>query len=180
MTQKQAGFMLLELVMGMALMVLIMSGVAGMLTNLIGHSVRASDLIDRQQEARWAVDMIARDLRYATACTTRVGTGTAVEMVKTDSRGSSVKIGYKLVGTSGGYVLTRTYTYGTTAEASLLGNVKRGYVGAGYFTVTVTASGTAVSQVHIVYKIGRDAADTNPAVAETTIYPLNGLTANLN
>ena len=174
---KQAGFMLLELVVGMALMMLIMAGVVVMLTNLIGHGVRVNDLTDRQQEARWAVDMIAQDLRYATACNNKVGTGSAVDVVKIDSRGNSVEISYKLASTTGGYVLTRCYMDGPRTVDSLLGNVNRGYVGAGYFTVTVTASGTTVNQVHIVYKIGRNAADTNPAVAETTIYPLNGLTA---
>ncbi|MBP2651774.1 MAG: hypothetical protein H6Q74_2599 [Firmicutes bacterium] len=175
MRDNQAGFSLVELVVGIALMVLIMSGVAGMLTNLLGHGVRGIDLIDRQQEARWAVNMIAEDIRYATAFKTL--SNTEVELVKTDSTGTSVTINYKLVENGSNYVLTRINTSGTTSVASPLGNADRGYVGSGDFAINATTSGTTVNQVNIVYKIRRNSTDTTPAVAQTTIYPINGLTA---
>ena len=49
MKTKQAGFTLMELMVGMALMVLIMGGVAEMFTNLLNHGVQGSNIIDREQ-----------------------------------------------------------------------------------------------------------------------------------
>jgi prepilin-type N-terminal cleavage/methylation domain-containing protein len=177
MNRRQAGFTLIELVVGMSLMVLIMAGVVGMLTTFTRQSVQGVDLTDRQQEARWAVDMIAQDIQYATEFNTSAGTGSSLDVVKTDSTGTSVRVCYYIEDSgNGNYVLQRRVLIPSTAAAiSPIGNANRGFVGPRDFAVTVTSSGTKVSQVNVVYKIRRNATDTSAATAQTTIYPINGI-----
>lgn len=181
MNRKQAGFTLIELIVGMSLLVLIMAGLAGMLTNLIRHGVQGANLTDRQQEARWAVDMIAQDVRYATAFNTPAGMGSSLDVVKTNSAGTLVRVSYYLVDSGdGNYMLQRKVFVPSTAAAptaiSPIGNTNQGFVGPGDFVVTVTAAGIKINQVGIVYNIRRSATDTSVATVQTMIYPINGLT----
>jgi type II secretory pathway pseudopilin PulG len=188
MNRRQAGFTLIELVIGMAMMILIMAGTALMLATLLNNGTQGIDLIDRQQEARWVVDMIAQDVRNATAFHTPAGTGSVIDFDKLDSTGTTVRVRYELVPDplgSGQLIVQRTvWRPSTSAVASGINpvsNPDRGYIGANYFTVTVstaqmTAEGTTttvVNRVSLVYKVGKDAADTNPVTVQTEIYPLN-------
>lgn len=63
---SQSGITLIELVIGMAVMVIVLSGIGTLFTNLLGHGVTGSNAAVLQQDARWAVDMMAREIRYAT------------------------------------------------------------------------------------------------------------------
>lgn len=180
--KQQAGFTLVELVVGLALMALLMSSIAGVFTALMRHGVQGADLIDRQQEARLAVDMIAADIRYATAFNTPAGAGALVDVVGMDSTNALVRIRYSLVpdAVNGNLVLQRqVFIPSANAVATAtnpIGNANRGFVGANDFAITTTVAGTTVTQVKIVYQIRQNAADTSPAVAQTTVFPINGLT----
>jgi len=184
MNSKQAGFTLIELVVGMALIVLIMAGVAEVLTTLLANGTRGSDLIDRQQEARWAVDMIAQDLRYARTCQNTAGTTNSVDIERTSSTGTKMRVKYSTKDSgTGKYVLQRelwnpTVNSTTATVTSPISNINRGYVKSDDLAVTTTVSSTnKITKVEIVYRIRTSASDTNPAVAQTTIYPINGITA---
>lgn len=182
MKTKQAGFTLMELMVGMALMVLIMGGVAEMFTNLLNHGVQGSNIIDREQEARWALDMISQDLRFSSSFNTAAGTGAQLDFVKTDSNLTPVRVLYKLTDAglgNGNQVLTRTVWIPATAGTSVtsqVGNPQRGIVRVGDFTVTVTAANKLVTQVDMTYQI-RDAADQYPPIqVKTRVYPFNKVT----
>lgn len=183
MNSKQAGFTLVELVVGMLVMLLIMGGLANLVMTLMKQGVRGSDQIDRQQEARWVVDMIAQDIRYANTFVTKVGTSNTLEVIKTDSKNQQVDVKYYMIaaGAASNYILTRDIKIPSTASAvtatNPLGNADRGYAKQDDFTIKVTAAGTKVSQVDITYKIRHDLTDLNPAIAQTTVYPFNGVTA---
>jgi prepilin-type N-terminal cleavage/methylation domain-containing protein len=171
--KQQAGFSLIELVIGIALMAIIISSVVGLFTNLLMQGVRGADLIDRQQEARWAVNMMTQDVRYATAYT--VTTDPAFLQVSvTNSIMGTVQITYNL-STAG--ILQRTVfdAAKNTTVTSPIGNANRGFVGDGDFNVTTTVDPVTekVTQVTVVYKIRKNATDTSAAIAQTTVYPLN-------
>lgn len=62
---NQQGMTLVELLVGIAMMLIVISGVTTLLTNVINHGSQGKIAADMQQDARWAVDMIAREVRYA-------------------------------------------------------------------------------------------------------------------
>lgn len=176
--KQQAGFSMVELIVGLALMAIIMSGTVGMLTNLIQHGVQGVELIDKQQEARWAVNMISQDLRYAKTFNVTADEKSIVDVNLRDSTGRDVRVRYSLVasGDKGNSVLQRQVfipSGNTTAVTSLLGNPVRGFVKASDFAVKTATAGGIVTEVHIVYKIRRSADDASAATAETKVFPVN-------
>ncbi|MDR3588878.1 MAG: prepilin-type N-terminal cleavage/methylation domain-containing protein [Negativicutes bacterium] len=179
MNRAQAGFSLMELVVGMAMMLLVMGGVAALMTSLLGQGIRGMDLTDHQQEARWALDMVAQDVRFATAFNTAAGSGAVVDIKKNDSTGTSVRVRYELISSGSRYVLTRSYfnpaTATTATAVSPVGNPNKDYVGAGDFGVTVTTvtGSKQVAQVSLTYNVRTNSTDTTAVTAHTTIYPLN-------
>lgn len=185
MKHKQAGFTMVELLVGLALTAIIMAGLAGMLTNLLGHGVRGVDLIDRQQEARWVLDMVAQDIRFARPLTMNEGSVSDITIDKTDSRGKQVQVRYYLAdaGTENGTrVLNRQMSTSTAVVDSPVGNPERGYLGEGDFSVTPSSFATVlvegveqkrVKELQLVYRVRRDEKDTSPATAQTTVHLLN-------
>ena len=183
--KQQAGFTLVELVVGMLLLLLIMGGVVGVLTTFLKQGVQGSDRVDRQQEARWAVDMIAQDVRYATDCYTSAGQSSSIVIKKYDStQKNKLTIRYYLVAdANNNHVLTREVTIPAmlTTEAqtviSPIGNVDRGFVAAEDFVIHVTldSTGKKISQVNINYKIKKDTSDTSTPMTQTTVYPINAV-----
>lgn len=181
MDRKQAGFSLIELVVGIVLLVIIMAGIAPLFTTLLAHGLRGTELNDRQQEGRWVVGMMAQEIRYATKINTAELNSKAIDFIKKDSKRGSVRIRYELAAAAGGnYVLQRSVWIPATAEAvsavSPVGNPDRGFVAADGFAVTVKRSEDdrrSVTQVNLAYKLGANAADANPVITQTAVFPLN-------
>lgn len=63
---KQQGFTLLELLLGMSLTALLLAVIFGLLVTSFKIWQTASSRCDLQQNARYAVDIMIRDLQYAT------------------------------------------------------------------------------------------------------------------
>lgn len=184
--KQQAGFTLIELVVGVALMVLIISGIAQLFTGLLRHGALGADVIDREQEARWAVDMMAQEMKYAVRFNT--GAGSVLDVVGTDSNQALFTRTRYSLGTditTGNLVLRRqVFIPAASAAAAIttaslatndIGNASRGFVGATDFAITTTMAGADVNQVQIMYRIRRNAADGNGATAQTIVFPVNDL-----
>lgn len=178
MSRRQSGFTLMELVVGMALTVMVMAGLAPLFIGLIGHGLRGIDLTDRQQEARWVTDMVAQDIRFAR---NSFATGNGwVEFEKEDSNGATVRVRYIVqanptdpAGSQQSLTRILKSAGGAVIATSPVGNPNRGYVIPGYFTVNATTIGRVVTQVNIIYRVGRDSGDTNPVTVQTIVRPLN-------
>lgn len=184
MTCRQDGFTLVELLVGMALMAMVMATLGGMLTAFLGHGVQGVEEIQRQQEARWVLDMIVQDVQYAREYKSGKDAGSFIEIVKKDSRDQDVRIRYYLQDAGkGNHLLRRRVwvpaTAGTVTDDSQVSNTDYGYVGATDFLVTpgveelVTADDqkkTVVTHVSLLYQIRRGQADASPKTAQTTVY----------
>jgi len=171
--KQQAGVSLVELVVGICMMTLIMSSVAMVFTNLLKNGVQGVDLVERQQEASWATNMITQDLRYATQYHNGVGISNTVDMTVDNSIGGSVEIVYYLLNG----VLQRKVIDGGTVVISPVGNVTTDNVNSTSFTVTTTADAATgyVASIQVVYSIGSNVAGTSNVTVQTTAYPLNNV-----
>lgn len=67
--QRQQGFTLVELLVGMSLMVLLLAGIFGLLFTSFKAWQTGSNRTDIQQNARYAMDIMIRDLQYASKIT---------------------------------------------------------------------------------------------------------------
>lgn len=179
MWRRQAGFSLIELVVGMALTVIVMAGLATLLTGLLGHGVRGVDLTDRQQEARWVLDMVAQEVRFATLFHV-TSNNTVIDFEKNDTDDAPVRVRYHLQQESDGsgrFVLIRSVWIPASAEAPAavnpVGNPDRGMVGAGDFSAVVNQAAKQVTRVDLTYRLRREAADASPVIMRTSVYPLN-------
>lgn len=194
--KQQAGFTLIELVVGIFLMMIIMSSIAGLFTNLLKHGVQGMDQMDNEQEARMAVNMMVLDIRYAKNFNGLKGASDCVDVVRVNSVGNYMRVRYRLVADpdrNNRLALQRIVNIPVapvpddrTASIALanasevmatswIGNPDREYVGANDFIVTTQVPDRTVTAVKIEYKIKRHPSDNKQGVAETTVYPLNDL-----
>jgi len=176
--KEQAGFSLVELIVGIALMMMVMASVSGVFTHFVMRGVRSADLNDRQDESRWVVSMISRDIRNAISykVTTSPTSPTSLQLTVPNSIGGTVSVTYNA---SAAGLLQRTMLDPSTGDVavSLLGNANHGTAGNNDFTINTSLSDKGkVAQVDVFYRVKQNAADNVGATTRATIYPLNDLT----
>lgn len=182
MYHRQAGFTLIELLVGLALMVVVMAAIGGMLSAFLRHGAQGVAQIQRQQEARWIIDMIAQDVQFATEFRGGTASASAIEVIKKDTRNNSVRVRYELedAGTGNDNQILRRRVWipasnTNTTDEQQVSNMEYGYVGKGDFVVTPAVTelenGTRrVVQVSLTYRIRKNQGDASPQTAQTTVY----------
>jgi prepilin-type N-terminal cleavage/methylation domain-containing protein len=175
---RQAGFTLIELLAGLALMAIVMAALGGMLTTFLGHGMQGVEQIERQQEARWVLDMIVQDIQYATEFRSGAAPNAVIEVVKKDSRDIDVRVRYYLAGADNGNNMLRRMVWIPATAAghtddNQVSNPDHGFISVADFRVTpnvVNDDGTQkVNQLILVYSIRRNQGDLTPKTAQTTV-----------
>jgi len=190
MKNRQAGFTLVEAVVGMAIMVMIMGGLAEMLMTFMGQGGREINRTDRQQQARFVIGMVAQDVRYSATPFSITAGANALDFYK-NSNGVKEEVLYSIIKDtgSGNNVLTRTVTFpDKSTKVNPLFDPSRYYMNPTDFAVTLTTGSTTVNgvaatfvdEVAIVIKLRQLSTDPNqdpnPVTVQTNVYLLNAPT----
>ena len=102
--QRQSGFSLIELLVGMSLLVLLMAGVFGILSVSTTSWLQGRSKTEVQQVARQATDTMVREIQYASSITRNSATSLTITTVQA---GASKTINYYLDTTSSPQIIYR-------------------------------------------------------------------------
>ncbi len=143
--KSQAGFTLVELVVAMALMVMLLTGFAGLLSTSVTSWVQGSNRTEVQQVARHAVDMMVREIQYSQRANLVFNSATRLTL-QTSQYGAIRTITYFLDTTASPFVLRRLDGGDTRAMTganvdviapALFTNLGGGTVGINLFVVSM-------------------------------------------
>ncbi|MEN6413519.1 MAG: prepilin-type N-terminal cleavage/methylation domain-containing protein [Veillonellales bacterium] len=156
---RQQGFTLVELLIGMALTVLLLAVIFGLLFTSVRTWQTGSSRADIQQTARYGVDIMVRDLQYATKIT--ISNPPASIDLWTSKYGAAQQITYKRVLVAGPaisrYVLTRDLHNGAGAQPVTGGGELAVSIAALTFTDLTPAGHSGTKTVGILLTVQDDA-----------------------
>lgn len=185
--KNEAGFSLIELMIGIMILGLVFGVASSTLANMVHWSVDMEQNSDLQQEGKWALELMSRELRYAdelaypdVTTANLPNDFSYLKFTKTNDAGDSETITYGRGSDAGlGAALATSLGRHDDGGASPITNPQHATIAnAADLNFHVSKSGNNSNSTEIIITLKLTGVTTGgaprTAVFETTVYKLNG------